>query len=260
MSPSQNNWVAKSLKLEQQILTSELQLAKESIGHAPTKGGVAENIWLGFFRRYLPDRYEVSSGFVVDSRGAISDQIDIIIFDRYFTPVLLAQETHRYIPAEAVYAVFEVKPNLTPEHLKYAENKAASVRNLKRTSRAMISGGEVTPARKQFDILAGILSVDGWVEGNFEKKTREHLSTNIKGLLNCGCCLTLGAFDTFGDGKEIKSSNEFMNPKNYKFFILSDMALPYIMIRLLGALQVLGSVPAIEWNKYAEHLIGAPKG
>ena len=57
---------------------------------------------VGGLRKYLPNRYAVAQGIVVDSNGATSDQIDIIIFDPQYTPTLLDQQSHRFVPAEAV--------------------------------------------------------------------------------------------------------------------------------------------------------------
>jgi len=49
-------------------------------------------------------------GFVVDHSGKISEQIDIIIYDRHFTPFIFKGERVVYIPVEGVYAIFEVRP------------------------------------------------------------------------------------------------------------------------------------------------------
>ena len=83
---------------------------------------------VGGLRKYLPNRYAVAQGIVVDSNGATSDQIDIIIFDPQYTPTLLDQQSHRFVPAEAVYGVLEAKPVISKQNLEYAGDKAASVR------------------------------------------------------------------------------------------------------------------------------------
>ena len=231
MRRTQKNWIAEALKLEQDVLLGKLKLARESIKHPTTKGGVAEDIWLDFLRRYLPNRYEVSSGFVVDHKGGISQQIDIVIFDRHFTPTLLLQEQHRYIPAEAVYMVFEVKPAFSADHIAYAEEKLASVTKLERTSASMIASGKQTDARRLFEISGGLLALDGWVNKNFQKNIEEYVES-----LNCGCCLENGAFYNFD---------------SLDFFLESDMALSHFMMKLLAHLNKLGSAPAIDWGKYA---------
>lgn len=83
---------------------------------------------------YLPKRYAVDSAIVIDSNGRTSDQLDVVIYDPQYTPTLLDQYDHKYVPAEAVYAVMEVKPTVNKGYLDYAGKKAASVRRLKRTS------------------------------------------------------------------------------------------------------------------------------
>lgn len=236
MTSTPKNWIAEALKLEQAVLLGKLELARESIEHAPTKGGVVEDIWLEFFRRYLPSRYEVSSGFVVDHKGGISQQIDIIIFDRHYTPTLLSQERHRYIPVEAVYMVFEVKQEFAKDYIEYAEEKLASVVKLKRTSAPIVNMGEEQDPRESYKICGGLLATTGWATQNWEDKVTEYVSS-----LNCGCCLKSGAFYNFGTGNE--------------FFPDADMALPHFTVNLLKQLNSLGTAPAVDWAKYAESIV-----
>ena len=86
-----------------------LKQARESIGHPGTKGDASERVWLGLFKHYLPSRYRVKKAHVVDSEGMISDQIDVVIFDRQYSPFIFNFEQEFYVPAESVYAVFESK-------------------------------------------------------------------------------------------------------------------------------------------------------
>ena len=46
---------------------------------------------------------------MVDSEGAFSQQIDVVIFDRQYTPFIAHFEGQKVIPAESVYGVFEAK-------------------------------------------------------------------------------------------------------------------------------------------------------
>ena len=55
-------------------------------------------------------------------------------------------------------------------------------------------------------------------------------------LLDCGCALEHGAFDTFNGSVEVVSK---------------EGALIYFLFRLLSKLQTLGTVPAIDWTVYA---------
>lgn len=226
-----------SLISVQKVLEAKLDLAKMSLPHAPSKGEVTEDHWVDVFRSYLPNRYEVSSGFVVDSDGSRSQQIDLIVYDRQYTPTLLDQQDQRYIPVEAVYAVFEVKQHIDKEYLDYAGEKAKSVRTLKRTSVPISHAGGVYPPKEPFPIIAGIVAQKaGWSDG-LGKAFEQNLPSKGLAFIDCGCALTCGTFDHY-DG-ELK-------------IISDEIALIYFLFRLLGKLQSLGTVPAIDWMAYAQ--------
>ena len=108
--------------------------AQSFIQHPGTKGAVTENEWLHWLKNFLPSRYAADRAFVVDSEGRLSEQIDIVIYDKQYSPIIFNQNDALYITAESVYAVFEVKQELNSQTLSYASNKIASVRTLKRTS------------------------------------------------------------------------------------------------------------------------------
>ncbi len=68
---------------------------------------------------------------MIDSTGTTSDQIDLVVYDRQYTPLLYNQAGQMYVPAEAVYAVAEVKQTLSKDHIAYAGAKGESVRKLR---------------------------------------------------------------------------------------------------------------------------------
>lgn len=229
-------WMKDAFVDVQAELALKLKRAAQSIEHAGTHGAVNEDHWIDVFRAYLPNRYEVATGFVIDSLGNRSDQIDIVIFDRHFTPTLLDQQKHRYIPAEAVYGVFESKPHVDKSYLEYAGQKAASVRKLHRTSVSIAHAGGTFKPKEPFPIIAGIVAPkSSWTDGlgaSFQK----HLPSSELERLDCGCTLEHGAFDTFDSNLTV---------------VESEGALIYFLFRLLSKLQSLGSVPAIDWAAYA---------
>ena len=227
----------KALLGVQKSLEVDLDRAKYGIIHAPTKGGVAEKEWIDILAAYLPRRYEVSSGIIVDSKGGISDQIDIVIYDQQYTPVLLSQQGHLYIPVEAVYAIFETKPHIDKAYLDYAGQKAESVRALYRTSIPIAHAGGEYPAKKLFPIVAGIVGRKADWAGGLGEAFKNSLPKEESQILNCGCALTDAAFDSFNGQLEVVSG---------------ESPLMYFLFRLLGKLQSLGTVPAIDWMAYAK--------
>jgi hypothetical protein len=83
--------------------------------------------------------------------------MDVVIFDRQYSPFLAKFKKSNYIPAESVYAVFEVKQDLSTEQIVYAGKKAASVRALHRTATVIQHAGGTFKPRTHFEILAGLL-------------------------------------------------------------------------------------------------------
>lgn len=235
----QTAWMRDAFTDVQAELALKLKRASQSIAHAGTQGAVVENHWIEVLRAYLPKRYEVASGIVIDSLGGRSRQVDIVVFDKHFTPTLLDQQQHRYIPAEAVYAVFESKPHIDKEYLEYAGANAAAVRRLHRTSVPVPHAGGVYKAKEPFPIVAGILAARAdWADGLGES-FRRHLPSDALHGLDCGCALAHGSFDTFDGGLMVRPPSG---------------ALLAFLFRLLAKLQSLGSVCAIDWSAYARVL------
>lgn len=229
-------------------LAFDLHDAAKTITHDGKRGDVTESDWLRVIRSYLPNRYAVDSGIVIDSSGRTSDQIDIVIFDLQYTPVLLTRESNRYIPAEAVYAVLEAKPTINKELLEYAAEKAASVRALTRTSVPITHSDVIAPPKKLFRIVSGIVaaSVD-WRDGfgeSFRRVLAGHELAGDRGV-DCGCGLSHGAFDTFASNGALTFGER-------------EAGLVFFLFRLLGKLQSLGTVPAVNWDAYAGVLTSHP--
>ena len=65
-----------------------------------------------FLRPYLPARYAVSSGLIVDLHGTESRQQDLMIYDGLGAPVLLDLDSDKILFPESVYATIEVKSSL----------------------------------------------------------------------------------------------------------------------------------------------------
>lgn len=179
----------------QKQMTAQLSTDREFINHPGSKGDALENTWIEWLRKYLPNRYSIEKAIVIDSEGHTSDQIDIVIYDNWYTPFIFTQNGFHYIPAEGVYAVFEVKPTINKNYIEYAGNKIASVRKLKRTSTTMINSGRKLPARQLTEIVGGFLCSTIDTE-NFHKDTIESYLKECKGLcsIDIGCIADTAEF------------------------------------------------------------------
>jgi hypothetical protein len=167
-------------------MEAKLTFNRKVVKHPTAKGTATELEWIEMLSTYLPKRYCADCAFVIDSKGNISEQIDIVIFDRQYSPFILRQNGVTYIPAECVYAVIEVKQDLSKKNIEYAQKKAMSVRKLKRTSVPIPYAGGIFQAKKPARILAGIVALDG----KLSKENQNKLSnTNELNVLNFGCSL-----------------------------------------------------------------------
>jgi hypothetical protein len=216
--------------------------------HAPTKGDVTEAAWCNWLEKYLPKRYCVSKAFVVDCNGYRSQQLDLVIYDRQYSPFVFEMQNEAlYIPAESVYAVFEVKQDLTKERIVYAAEKIKSVRLLNRTNaRTRQAGkGDVDPL-EYHRIIGGILTLDcnAWKEAFGEPFTEAIRSLESNEEIDLGCVLAKGSF-TVSYSPENQPDIQISTPHE---------ALIYFFLKLFDRLQKLGTVPAIEIYKYARVL------
>jgi hypothetical protein len=75
---------------------------------------------------YLPKRYQVATAHVVDSEGNFSDQIDVVVFDRQYSPFIFSYQGQTIIPAESVYGVFEAKQTLNADLVRCKRASSAS--------------------------------------------------------------------------------------------------------------------------------------
>jgi hypothetical protein len=219
-------------------LITELDNAS-NIRHPTAQGDEGERAWTDFLNKSLPRRYAVRSGQILDSHGNTSDQIDVILYDPQYTPVWFPLREHAYVLAEAVYAVFEVKPKLEG-NIEYAADKAASVRRLHRTSAPVPHSDGLKPPKAPFPILAGILARESGWKTDAQPLLADHLAKHLGDRrLDLGIALDTGAFEF---------APTAATPLAY---LPGDTALVHFLYRLLARLQALGTVPAIDWSAYA---------
>ena len=189
--------------------------------------------------------------------------MDIVIYDAIYTPFIFKQDDFMYIPAESVYAVFEVKQDVKG-HIEYAAQKVESVRKLKRTSIGMVASGRDTIARPLTKIIGGILTTTSSYIGNdtVKKQLKE-----LAGLqtLDLGCLCDTGSFyvdynETVPEGinptnnvndnrryiEQVYNSREINEIK----FSDKDVSLFTFFLQLVSYLKSIGTVPAIDINAY----------
>jgi hypothetical protein len=221
-------------------IENRLNTARKSFAHASTKGDASESVWLDLLTTYLPERYKVATAHIVDSKGAFSDQIDVVVFDRQYTPFIFTYEGQNIIPAEGVYAVFEAKQTINAQLVSYARAKAASVRKLLRTSLPIPHAGGKYDAKEPQPILAGILSF----ESDWSPPLGVPLIKTLEGgepsdELNLGCVAAHGIFCKTDQAVVVSPQRK---------------AATAFLLELIARLQELGTASMIDIRAYARWL------
>jgi hypothetical protein len=220
----------------QQEMQAQL-CAVRLIEHAPTAGAASEHKWRQLFGRYLPQRYRAAPAFVIDSLGRRSRQIDLVVFDSFYTPALFPHDLGLHVPAESVYAVFEIKTTLSRASIREATAIAGTVRDLRRTSVPINSAGRMRSPIAPPRILAGLLAANSvWSAETIAQNLRSILlETPACEGLDLGCSLEHGAFERLARAVRVSTS---------------DQSLVFFMFRLLDRLRAMGTAPAMDYAEY----------
>lgn len=247
----------------QNQMVAQLSTNREFITHPGSVGDSLENAWIEWLQKYLPNRYSVDKAIVIDHNGNTSHQIDIVIYDNWFTPFIFTQNGFHYIPAEGVYAIFEVKPDMCKSYIQYAGEKIESVRQLERTSANMINSGVPYPPRPLTKIIGGILTITNTFTDNNNTTMEKHIKelTGFKSF-DIGCIADYASFYVDYNGKEDtketdfdKRYSDYYNNRTVNEVIFSgaDNSLVSFFLQLTRYLQqAIGTVPAIDLNAYSK--------
>lgn len=223
-------------------IQQRLALVRKSIHHPGSKGDASEKVWIDMLELYLPKRYQTAKAHVVDSLGNFSQQIDVVVFDRQYSPFIFNYENQTIIPAESVYAVFEAKQTVDASLVAYAQEKVASVRRLRRTSLPIPHAGGTYPAKPLIPILGGVLAFESeWNPPLGEPLTKALKAVEGERQLDLGCIASHGHFFRNSDAESYS-------------FILENKPATAFLFNLISRLQFSGTVPMIDIDAYARWL------
>lgn len=219
-----------------------LETVRETMAHPVSKGDASESVWNELFNKYLPARYKADKAHIVDSIGTFSQQIDVVIYDRQYSPFIFHYEGQIIVPAESVYAVFEAKQSADLDHVRYAQEKVRSVRGLHRTSLPIPHAGGTYPAKPLIPIYGGLLTFESeWSPAIGAPFLNALKQDQEDGKLNFGCIAAHGYF----------YAND--TPGIYEIQMGGKPATAFLF-RLISQLQFSGTVPMIDVQAYSEWL------
>ena len=100
-----------------QQLQTEVDLINSLVPHNSTKGTLNEQSLHRILTSFLPSRYSIGSGLVIDSSGKRSRQVDLVVFDEFHMSKLFRTTSQVLFPVETVFACIEVKTSVNKADL-----------------------------------------------------------------------------------------------------------------------------------------------
>ncbi len=99
--------------------------------HSGEFGMYRESVCREFLRFFVPDRLDITHGFLINAQDEISSQCDIVLYDSNSTPLILSESRQRFFPVETVCAVGEVKSKVSQSDLREALDKLAKTKQMR---------------------------------------------------------------------------------------------------------------------------------
>ncbi len=222
-------------------IEQRLKTTRKTMGHPVTKGDASENVWIDLLQNYLPQRYRIEKAHVIDSNNLPSEQMDVVVFDRQYSPFIFDCEGQKIIPAESVYAVFEAKQSINAGEVDYAQRKVASVRRLHRTSLPIPHAGGTYPPKDLPHIIGGLLTFESdWTPALGQSLSDALCGSDKEGRLDLGCVAAHGMFGCDDRG----------------CYLVTPQGKPAaaFLLELIARLQNSATVPMIDVRAYTRWL------
>ena len=100
-----------------------------NVKHQGIKGGLNENELSSLIKEVIPQRYKIEKVIIENSKGAQSNETDILIYDDEILPAYIKNDLS-FVPVEAVKYAFEVKSKLTAKEIKTTIDKFENYKSI----------------------------------------------------------------------------------------------------------------------------------
>ena len=118
------------LSTAQHKMSASIAQIRDTVPHAGETGELVERVFRNQLLEVLPEKVGVSNGFVVDSQGSVSRQMDIILYDSPNTPRIFTSDGAQIFPVESTYACGEIKTDMNSTQLADTFEKCLSYKRL----------------------------------------------------------------------------------------------------------------------------------
>jgi hypothetical protein len=192
MNDSSSSYILGLDSLEKEIQLTA-RFVRSVIPHSGEIGAEVEIAFRQALRRCLPESIGVTSGFVADSTGNISKQLDIILYDKQGA-VRLFEGDIFVLPAESTYAAGEVKTVLDRTAFHDSLRKCESFKRLNRDAQFVEVGNTLYGEQNsRWPPIFFVLAVDSGSQGSFHAASQEVIKQaghDRKRRIDLACCLS----------------------------------------------------------------------
>lgn len=149
-------------------------LAAANFKHKGIRGDERANSLREFLDEHLPNVFVTGKGEAIDFRDNRTGQIDFCIYDRATSAPIQSSSENALIPAEALYAVVEVKSVLSLDEIKQcvkAAKKVRSLRPFKKSFSPPVRGNVPTGSRCLYIVFAFTSNINeaDWAHNEFNR-------------------------------------------------------------------------------------------
>ncbi|MCI6265330.1 MAG: hypothetical protein MR598_00600 [Erysipelotrichaceae bacterium] len=231
----------------EQSLYSDMNIR---IQHNLEDGKYREYLVKNVLTKVIPSKYSITNGFIIDSNNNISQEMDIIIYDKNYVPPFF-EETYTVVPIEAVIAIIQVKTTLTKQALQDSIDNLNSINKLEsKTGGKIISatGGLLT--EKRFIAPYKII-----VSYKTDYSDTHSFIDNMK-YVDMLYIVEKGKTLTIKHRKNIdaivnKDKNQLLEEqKNYNVEEIKDSRLAFFTLNLLEKMKLINNSIIINYEEY----------
>ncbi len=154
---------------------------KNKLLHPGEYGTFRENICKEILEFAIPQKFSISTGFLINSYDEVSTQCDVVIYDLNNTPLITEGNNNRFFPVEPVLAIGEMKSSLSIQDLCDALVKISNIKKLKRIDQIFcinhVESEIHNPQSNPFDTIFTFIiceKIDGF---NFDKLKEKIVET-----------------------------------------------------------------------------------
>ncbi|WP_122313308.1 DUF6602 domain-containing protein [Pseudomonas coronafaciens] len=193
----------------------EADVLANGLNHHGLAGQIREIALRNCIAPFLTHSFSCGSGKVIDTFGRVSDQLDLVVYQRKAAPPIMFAHELGLFPVECVRYVFEMKSTLSATEIKDSLKKFNSVKSLRSYPRMLngtVSYGEL-PATVLFAFASDITGseIDRYLKydaGEYPSATvlcvlgkgYWHWNDGWHGVVNTGCIPPMTEFATFITG------------------------------------------------------------